>query len=229
LTKIKSVSSSSLIDKNGHKRTVYVRIDKQESKVKREPWDSSTEKAKNLKISDFGTLDEVWEMAKMEWEANTREEARSFLVGLINKPLKSKAGIAATVSKNSIEKILSGKSTDKSYDAKAHFLAAANHEILFPKIKDILRVSLIKGAGTLAPGAPSGSSVAPLSCHPARIHLFKYSPGPLTRQALFSPKVLSSPKRKPVLACHSTAVTFFGTNIGYFGFVIISPYHSMTR
>jgi hypothetical protein len=125
------VSSSSLIDKNGHKRTVYVRIDKQESKVKRKPGDSSTEKAKNLKISDFGTLDEVWEMAKMEREANTREEARSVLVGLINKPLKSKTGIAVTVSKNSIEKILSGKSTDKSYDAKAHFLAAANLEKLF--------------------------------------------------------------------------------------------------
>jgi hypothetical protein len=50
---------------------------------------------------------------------------------LVNKPLKSKAGIAATISKNSIEKILSGKSADKSYDAKAHFLAAANLEKLF--------------------------------------------------------------------------------------------------
>jgi len=79
----------------------------------------------------FGTVEEIREMARMEREANTREEARSILVELVNKPLKSKAGIAATISKNSIEKILSGKSADKSYDANAHFLAAANLKKLF--------------------------------------------------------------------------------------------------
>jgi len=99
--------------------------------VEKEPWDSSTEKAKTLKIEDFGTPEEVREMAKTEQKAGTREEARSILIGLVNNPLKSKAGPEATISKNSIEKILSGKSADKSYNAKAHFLAAANLEKLF--------------------------------------------------------------------------------------------------
>jgi len=99
--------------------------------VEKEPWDSSTEKAKTLKIEDFGTPEEVMETAKAERDAGTREKARSILIGLINKPLKSNTGIEATISKNSIEKILSGKSADKSFDAKAHFLAAANLDKLF--------------------------------------------------------------------------------------------------
>ena len=91
----------------------------------------STEQAYKLTLNMFGTPEEVQIMALMEWNANTREEARSILVKLVNKPLKSKAGVEATISRNSIEKILSGKSADKSYDAKAHFLAAANLEKLF--------------------------------------------------------------------------------------------------
>jgi hypothetical protein len=39
---------------------------KKVKKVKKESWDSSSEKAKTLKIEDFGTPDEVMEMAKME-------------------------------------------------------------------------------------------------------------------------------------------------------------------
>ena len=91
----------------------------------------STEQAHELTTDMFGTPNEVREMARMVREADTREKARSILVGLVNKPLKSKAGIAATISKKSIEKILSGKSADKSYNAKAHFLASANLEKLF--------------------------------------------------------------------------------------------------
>jgi hypothetical protein len=49
----------------------------------------------------------------------------------VNKTLQSKAGIAATISNNSIEKMLSGKAIDKSFDRQAHFLAAVNIEKLF--------------------------------------------------------------------------------------------------
>jgi len=91
----------------------------------------STEQAHELTLDMFGPLNKVLEMARMEREADTRKKARYILMGLVNKLLKSKTGITATISKKSTEKILSGKSTDKSFDAKAHFLASANLEKLF--------------------------------------------------------------------------------------------------
>jgi hypothetical protein len=92
---------------------------------------NSTEQAHELTLDMFGTPEEVREMAKIEREAHTREEARTILQELVNKPLKSRAGIEATISNNSIEKILSGKAADKSFNAHAHFLAAANLGKLF--------------------------------------------------------------------------------------------------
>ena len=121
-----------IIDKNGHHKTVYVKLGlpvKKDSRLAAEK--DSTKQAHELTLDMFGTLEEVKEMAIMDWEAETRDGARSILVKFVDKPLKSKAGVEATVSKNSIEKILSGKSVDKSYDAKAHFLAAVNIEKLF--------------------------------------------------------------------------------------------------
>ena len=47
--------------------------------MRKEPWDSSSEKAKTLKIEDFGTLEEVREMAKMPRTAQTRKEAVAIL------------------------------------------------------------------------------------------------------------------------------------------------------
>jgi hypothetical protein len=79
----------------------------------------------------FGTPENVKKMVKTGTAAQTREEARNSLKNCIGKPLKSRSGIEATISKNSIEKILSGKATDKSFNPKAHFLAAANLEKLF--------------------------------------------------------------------------------------------------
>ena len=43
--------------------------------MKKEPWDSSTEKAKNLLLDDFGAFNEVQEMAKPERTATNRHEA----------------------------------------------------------------------------------------------------------------------------------------------------------
>jgi hypothetical protein len=125
-----------IIDKNGHRRTVYVRLGlpihgKDETVAGKEPWDSSSEKAKELKISDFGTPEEVREMAKMPRTANSYAEARQILKNMVDKPMVSKSGLSATLSKKSIKEILGGEAVGKSFNVKAHLKAAANLDILF--------------------------------------------------------------------------------------------------
>jgi len=97
----------------------------------KEPWDSSTEKAKTLKINDFGTPEEVMEIAKMPLTVSSFIEARVVLEGIVGKHLISKAGLSATISKKSIKEILSGEAVEKSFDLKAHLKAAVNIEKLF--------------------------------------------------------------------------------------------------
>ncbi|GHT69566.1 hypothetical protein FACS1894110_19270 [Spirochaetia bacterium] len=101
-------------EKNRRQRTVYVKItlaaDK-DGNLAKEPWDSSTEKAKALTIEDFGTLDEVKEMAKG--------------------PFTNKTGLIATLSKTSINKILNNKAKNQSFNEEAHILAAVNVDRLF--------------------------------------------------------------------------------------------------
>jgi hypothetical protein len=70
-------------------------------------------------------------MAKTSRTAHSYDEARSMLRELAGRPLNSRAGIQATVSNNSIDKILSGTAVNKSIDKDAHFLATANLEHLF--------------------------------------------------------------------------------------------------
>ena len=101
-----------------------------EGRMREEPWDSS-EKAKELKISDFGTHDEVREMAIMQQIVNSFTEVRKVLEGIVDKPLTSKSGLSATISNNSIDEILSGEASKKSFDLKAHLKAAANAEKLY--------------------------------------------------------------------------------------------------
>ena len=97
----------------------------------KEHWDSSGEKAKELTLSMFGTPDAVREMARMPLEANSFMEARQILEGIVDKPLTSKSGLAATLSKKSIKEILSGEAVGKSSGLKAHLKAAANLEKLY--------------------------------------------------------------------------------------------------
>ena len=97
----------------------------------KEAWDKSGEKAKELKISDFGTVEEVREMAKMPLGANSFSQAREILESIGDKPMPSKTGVAATISKKSIKEILSGEAAGKSFDIKAHLKAAANLEKLY--------------------------------------------------------------------------------------------------
>jgi hypothetical protein len=130
-----------ITDKNGHKQTVYVRLglsaekdaktDK-DSVLKKEPWDSSTDKAKTLKIKDFGMPDEVREMASPVRAASNRHEATKILKYLASQgPLTNKTGLTVTLSSDSRGKIVSSKALKTSYGQKAHFLAVANIDKLF--------------------------------------------------------------------------------------------------
>jgi len=98
----------------------------------KEPWDSSSEKAKTLKIDDFGTSEEVRQMAKMPKTAGSFAEAREILENIVDRLLtNSKLGLSATISKKSVKEILSGEAAGKSFDLKSHLKAAANVETLF--------------------------------------------------------------------------------------------------
>ena len=99
--------------------------------MRKESWDSSNEKAKELKITDFGTLEEVREMAKMPLIVNSYTEVREILEGIVDKLLTGKSGLTSTISKNSIKEILSGEAVKKSFDFRAHLIAAANIEKLY--------------------------------------------------------------------------------------------------
>jgi hypothetical protein len=100
--------------------------------LRKEPWGSSTENAKTLKIEDFGTPDEVREMAKPIRRAENRYEATRILKEIANHgPLTNKHGLTVTLSSDSRGKIVSSKALANSYGQKAHFLAVANLDKLY--------------------------------------------------------------------------------------------------
>jgi len=100
--------------------------------VGKEPWDSSSENAKTLKIEDFGTYEEVREMAKNIRIAQDRQTAAIILKEIADKgPLTNKNGLTVTLSGDSRGKIVSSKALNTSYDREAHFLAVANLDKLF--------------------------------------------------------------------------------------------------
>jgi hypothetical protein len=98
----------------------------------KEPWDSSTQKAKELKASDFGTPEEVRKITKMPRQAKERKEVIIILKEIAKKGiLKSKAGEMASLSGKSIDKIVSEQALHQSFDRNAHWQAAANIDTLF--------------------------------------------------------------------------------------------------
>ena len=121
----------------------YVKVapdDWRERKVqKKEPWDSSSEKAKSLKISDFGTPDEIREMAKPIRYAKSRSEAENAIESIISSngtekrsaiKLKNKSGFSAFLRRSSIGKLVSGIQ-EKGVPKEALWQAAANIDKLF--------------------------------------------------------------------------------------------------
>jgi hypothetical protein len=100
--------------------------------VEKEPYDSSTEKAKLLKIEDFGTLDEVKEMAKPIRSAHNRQEATRILKEITKKGLMtSRFGLVARLPGKSIGKMVSSEAVNASVSPELHFLAVANADKLF--------------------------------------------------------------------------------------------------
>jgi hypothetical protein len=99
----------------------------------KEPWDSSSEKAKTLTIKDFGTPDEVVEMAKPARFVGDRKAAVDILKEIIKVTpvLTSKSGTRARISSKSAGKLVSNDAVKASFDEKAHFLAVANLDRLF--------------------------------------------------------------------------------------------------
>ena len=97
----------------------------------KEPYNTSNEKAQGLKISDFGTTEEVQQMANMERFPKSFAEARKILSGFVGHPLISRNGLSATITKNSIEKILSDTGGSKPLTLKPHLLAAGNLDKLY--------------------------------------------------------------------------------------------------
>ena len=122
-------------DKNGKTTTVYIKIDKQkkkDGKVRKEPWDSSTEKVKSLKISDFGTPESVKEQARTVRTASNRKEAAGILKEIIKHgPYTSKSGLPARIPGKSIGKLVSSEAVNASFIPEAHYLAVANIDKLF--------------------------------------------------------------------------------------------------
>jgi len=100
--------------------------------LKKEPWDSSTERAKILRLDDFGVLNEVQEMAKPKRTAANRHEAVIILKEIAKKgALTNKTGFKARLSGKTIGKIVSNQAINTSFNSEAHYLAVANLDYLF--------------------------------------------------------------------------------------------------
>ena len=94
--------------------------------------DIGKEIAESLKADDFGTPEEVIEKAKPIRYAKSREEAKPILEEIAAKgSLTSADGIEATISGKSKREMLSGKSSSKSFERKAHWQAIANIDKLY--------------------------------------------------------------------------------------------------
>jgi hypothetical protein len=99
---------------------------------KKEKWDSSDEKARELTVSMFGTPEEVWEMAKPIRTARNRAEVTQILQAIAKKGnLASKNGVSAKLTSRTISKIVSSDALISSFNKEAHYLAAANIDKLF--------------------------------------------------------------------------------------------------
>jgi len=102
---------------------------RKESGMRKEPWDSSDDAAKKLSIVDFGAINNVKVMAHMERTVQSYAQARKILSGFVGHAFVSRSGLCATLSKNSIEKILSD--TSNASNLKPHLMAAGNIDKLY--------------------------------------------------------------------------------------------------
>jgi hypothetical protein len=100
--------------------------------LRKEPWDSSTEKAKTLTLDDFGVASEVSEAAKPKRSAKNRRGAVIILREIVKKGvLTNKTGVKARISGKAVGKIVSNQAINTSFSPEVHYLAAANLDYLF--------------------------------------------------------------------------------------------------
>jgi hypothetical protein len=107
---------------------------KKDSRMVKEPWDSSSTKAKTLKIADFGAPQDVINMATMPMLTKTKDEARLLMEAIQAKGTMTNQDnpyLRVALSKTSINKILNNKAKNQSFNEAAHILAAANIDRLF--------------------------------------------------------------------------------------------------
>ena len=96
--------------------------------------DESTEDAKKLQVSNWGSPEEVGRMSKMIRNVQSREEARSILKKIKEKgALENKYNkeLRPTLSRESINEHVSGKAGRKSISHEAQWNAAANIDQLY--------------------------------------------------------------------------------------------------
>jgi len=112
--------------------------------LKREPWDSSTEKAKTFLLdADFGAFGELQEMAKPKRTAANRQEAVIILKKIAKEgELTNKTGFKARISGKTIGKIVSNQAINTSFNSKVHYLAVANLDYLFKNSIELWKFEL---------------------------------------------------------------------------------------
>ena len=97
-----------------------------------EQWDKSREKAQELRIEQWGTLEEVKAMSAPLRKASSRRAAMEYLKEIAQTSLfTSRSGLSARLSKRSIGKIVSHAAVVSSFCPEAHYLAAANIDKLY--------------------------------------------------------------------------------------------------
>jgi len=97
-----------------------------------EHWDRSREKARELRLEQWGTPEEIQAMAAPVRQANSRRTAMGCLKEIApNSPFTSRSGLSARLPVRSLGKIVSHAAVAASFCPQAHYLAAANIDRLY--------------------------------------------------------------------------------------------------
>jgi hypothetical protein len=94
-------------------------------------WHTSDEMARGLRVRDFGRPEQDKEIAAVKRRPESYAQTREILYALSGNPYTSRSGLTASLTRNSIDEILSGKQVRKSFNFQAHLQAAANLDSLY--------------------------------------------------------------------------------------------------
>jgi hypothetical protein len=97
-----------------------------------EPWDTNRAKARELRLEDWGTPEEVTAIAAPIRRAGDRRNAMDCLKEIAkNGPFISRTGLLARLPGRSLGKMVSNAAVVASFCPEAHYLAAANIDKLY--------------------------------------------------------------------------------------------------